>query len=91
VPDTIKDSADKVPITKTNRYTEQQIKILRYVAKNGKITTKEAESILQVKQRRARDILCQLVKDGILDKVGTYKSTIYVMEKMSRWTEEQKM
>jgi predicted HTH transcriptional regulator len=49
------------------------------VAKNGKITTKEAESILQVKQRRARGILCQLAKDGILNKVGTYKSTIYIM------------
>jgi hypothetical protein len=34
-----------MPITKTNRYTEQQIEILRYVAKNGKITTKEAEFI----------------------------------------------
>jgi hypothetical protein len=45
VPDTIKDSADKVSITKMNRYTERKIKILRYVAKHGKITTKETETI----------------------------------------------
>ncbi len=77
-------SADKMPINENNCYTDQQMEILEYAAKNGKITSKEAESILHVKQRRARDILCKLVNDGVLNKVGTYKSTIYVMREIKQ-------
>jgi predicted HTH transcriptional regulator len=74
-------SADIVPVNEKVQYTEQQWEVLGYVEKNGSITTKEAESILQVKQRRARTILCKLVDNGALNRIGAYKNSIYIMGK----------
>jgi ATP-dependent DNA helicase RecG len=71
----------KVPINEKNHYKKQRTEILEYIVANGKITTKEAAALLQVKQRRARDILCELVNRGVLKKEGVYKSTVYVMDK----------
>jgi ATP-dependent DNA helicase RecG len=71
-------NADKVPINQEHNFTKQQMKVIEYVAKNGKITTKEAETLLEVKQRRAREILSELVKCEALEKVGNYKSTVYI-------------
>lgn len=48
------------------------------VEKNGKITTKEVEQLLQVKERRARVILSDMVKSNILAKKGSYKTTVYI-------------
>lgn len=57
---------------------EHRQKILQYLSVNGKITSKEAEAILSIKQRRARVILSKMVDEGILIKKGAYKSTVYV-------------
>jgi ATP-dependent DNA helicase RecG len=76
--DKLPKSADKLPINQNRHYKKQRREILEYVAQNGKITTKEAATLLQVKQRRARDILSELVKSGELTKVGSYKSTVYI-------------
>ena len=72
-------NADKVPIDiDTIDLTEQQKLIMGYVKLNGKITSSNVEDILGVKQRRARDILKELVKKSLLIKQGSYKSTAYI-------------
>ena len=50
----------------------------KYVLENGSITTAETVEILDVKHRRARAVLLNMVKDGYLRKEGAARSTIYV-------------
>lgn len=78
------ESADKVP-TNADKITEdgltlQQKSILQYVRENGKITSHQAELLLQVKQRRARAILGEMVDAGLLEKQGAYKTTVYILK-----------
>ena len=67
VPDTtdeVPDNVNKVP----DNVQEQQI--YRYVLENGSITTAKTVEILDVKHRRARAVLLNMVKDGYLRKRG---------------------
>ena len=59
-------------------YSEQKQQIYKYVLENGFITTAETVEILDVKHRRARAVLLNMVKDGYLRKEGAARSTIYV-------------
>lgn len=59
-------------------YSEQKQQIYKYVLENGSITTAETVEILDVKHRRARAVLLNMVKDGYLRKEGAARSTIYV-------------
>ena len=68
VPDTIEKMPD----------SEQEQQIYKYVLENGSITTAETVEILDVKHRRARAVLLNMVKDGYLRKEGAARSTIYV-------------
>ena len=68
VPDTMKKMPD----------SEQEQQIYKYVLENGSITTAETVEILDVKHRRARAVLLNMVKDGYLRKEGAARSTIYV-------------
>ena len=82
MPDTIDkmpDSANGVPDT-TEKIpdNEQEQQIYKYVLENGSITTAETVEILDVKHRRARAVLLNMVKDGYLRKEGAARSTIYV-------------
>lgn len=70
-------SADKVPV---NNLTAQQSTVLQFTKEKGKITSRQAEDLLKVKQRRARSILGELVNMGILERQGSYKSTVYVLK-----------
>ncbi len=89
VPDTIKkmpDSGNEVPdktetvpdTTEKMPDSEQEQQIYKYVLKKGSITTAETVEILDVKHRRARAVLLNMVKDGYLRKEGAARSTIYV-------------
>ena len=82
VPDTMKkmpDSGNKVPdTTEKMPDSEQEQQIYKYVLENGSITTAETVEILDVKHRRARAVLLNMVKDGYLKKEGAARSTIYV-------------
>lgn len=51
-------------------YSEQEQQIYKYVLENGFITTAETVEILDVKHRRARAVLLNMVKDGYLRKEG---------------------
>ena len=59
-------------------YSEQEQQIYKYVLGNGFITTAETVEILDVKHRRARAVLLNMVKDGYLRKEGAARSTIYI-------------
>ena len=82
VPDTIDkmpDSGNEVPdTTEKMPDSEQEQQIYKYVLENGSITTAETVEILDVKHRRARAVLLNMVKDGYLRKEGAARSTIYV-------------
>lgn len=71
-------SADK--ITKDDLTTQQKI-LLAYLEENEKITSRQAETLLNVKQRRARDILCEMINMGIVERQGSYRGTIYILRK----------
>ena len=82
VPDTMKkmpDSGNEVAdTTEKMPDSEQEQQIYKYVLENSSITTAETVEILDVKHRRARAILLNMVKDGYLRKEGAARSTIYV-------------
>ena len=45
--------------------------VLEYVEKNGKITSRQAEELLNVKQRRAREVLSKMVdKETLMKETG---------------------
>lgn len=71
-------NADKVPI---NMLSSQQKILFDFLEENGKITSHQAEELLNVKQRRARSILSEMVDLGIVERQGVYKRTIYVLRK----------
>ena len=88
VPDTtdkVPNSASKVPDT-TDKVPDnaQEQQIYRYVLENGSITTAETVELLDVKHRRARAILLNMIKDGYLRKEGAARSTIYVKDREAR-------
>ena len=59
-------------------YSEQEQQIYKYVSENGSITAAETAELLEVKPRRARAVLLNMVKDSYLKKEGAARSTIYV-------------
>ena len=91
--DKMPDSADKMPDTmkkmpdssggmpdKTEEMPDngQEQQIYKYVSENGSITAAETAELLEVKPRRARAVLLNMVKDSYLKKEGAARSTIYV-------------
>jgi len=79
VPDSavkVPDSAVKVPDKLS--VPEQQKQILEYISANGQITSAQVEVLLSVKQRRARVILSDMIKAGLVMKLGASRNTRYV-------------
>ncbi len=74
MPDSAKevpDSTNKVPdISEEMPDREQEQQIYKYVLENGSITTAEAAELLDVKRRRARAVLLDMVKGAYLRKEG---------------------
>lgn len=80
-------SADKMPINvdiepRNSLYLQHKL-IFEFVVENGQITSHQAEILLGVKQRRARKILGEMVEQGLLERQGSYKSTVYVRREKS--------
>ena len=82
VPDTMKkipDSDNEVPDTIDKMPdNEQEQQIYKYVSENGSITATETAELLEVKPRRARAVLLNMVRESYLKKEGAARSTIYV-------------
>ena len=68
---------EEVPIV---NLSTQQRTIFQFVKENGKITSSQVETLLEVKQRRARSILSGMVDLGILERQGSYRITTYVLK-----------
>lgn len=78
--DKVQESADKTQESADKLLAQYKL-ILDYTEKNGKITSRQAEELLNVKQRRAREVLSKMVDKGTLIKQGAYKSTVYMLNK----------
>ncbi len=57
-----------------------QKKIIGYVEKNGMITNKEVQKLLDIKESRALKILRELTNLEVLKKEGKSKGTYYVLQ-----------
>ena len=53
--------------------------ILDYIQKRSQITSKEVESLLALKEARARRILKEMVEKGLIVRLGSGRSTYYVL------------
>jgi predicted HTH transcriptional regulator len=61
--------------------SHQEEKVIEYLKENeNRITTKEAEKLLAVAERRARKILKDMVSKEILERVGRTTNTHYRMK-----------
>lgn len=77
------DNADKPPINRRQTadkmpVNEQEQLVYKYVLENNGITTVKAMKLLDLKERRTRELLVKMVKNGWLRKEGSSRSTIYV-------------
>lgn len=59
--------------------SEQHSIVYKYIAEYGQITSETVESLLHIKQRRARAILSEMVRRDIIKKVGSAQNTRYVL------------
>ncbi len=58
--------------------TDQELLVYKVVQKNGFITRAQVMELLDIKERRARNLLRKMVENGCLRKEGASRSTIYV-------------
>jgi len=76
--------AEKVPNVAEKLFklveNEQEEKIVNFLIENKKINVNQVEKLLNLKERRAREILSNMVKKGILEKIGKTKGSYYIMK-----------
>lgn len=72
-------STDKVRIN-TEKLSSSQIKIIEFLNKNGKITNKDVQQLLNVKDSRALKILKELTEMGVVTKQGKLKGSYYILK-----------
>ncbi len=70
---------------KSKELTQGKEHIRHKLKEKGKIKRKDIEEILNLKERRARSILKEMVDDGLLERRGSGTNTYYV-RKLSRDT-----
>lgn len=56
---------------------EQHRIVMDHIKINGYITSSQTETLLHIKQRRARDILSRMTREGLLERRGSGKNTVY--------------
>lgn len=76
--DKVRISTDKVRIN-MDKLTSVQVKIVEFVLVNSKISNKEVQELLGVKDSRALKILKELVDIGVLVKIGKLKGSYYIL------------
>ncbi len=62
-----------------DKLTPTQVKIVEFVLVNSKISNKEVQELLDVKDSRALKILKELVDIGVLIKMGKLKGSYYIL------------
>ena len=78
VPDTIKTMPDSVELV-PDTIAQQEFEIVGHINRHGSITSAILETILSVKERRARVLLQKMTNKGLLEKRGSARSTHYVI------------
>lgn len=61
--------------------TIQEEAVIVYLEQHGNITTSQAEALLSLKERRAREILKEMASKELIEKCGSGRSTYYVRGK----------
>jgi len=61
--------------------TKQENIIYEFVISNHQIDLKDTEGLLSIKPARAREILSNMVKKGILEKIGKTKGSYYILKR----------
>ena len=77
--DKIEKSTDKVRIN-TDKLNLSQKKIVEFILENGKVTNKDVQQLLGVKDSRALKVLKELVEMDILVKRGKLKGSYYALK-----------
>ena len=72
-------SMDKVRIS-TDKMTISQKKIVEFLLENGKITNKQVQQLLGVKDSRALKILKELIEKDVIAKQGRLKGSYYILK-----------
>lgn len=67
--------------TNAEKLARQQKAIYEFVEREERATTKDVIHLLQVKERQARNIIYGMISQGILEKQGNSKATVYVLKK----------
>lgn len=79
--DKMNKSTDKVRIS-TDKMTISQKKIVEFLLENEKITNKQVQQLLGVKDSRALKILKELVEIEVISKKGKLKGSYYVLKEV---------
>ena len=83
-PETITIPADTMVKPPENRRippdtTTQERKVLEYIIEHASITSKLAEELLGLKERRTRELLSEMVQKNLIVKQGKARNTHYLL------------
>ena len=74
-------STDKVRI-KIDELNPNQIKIIEFLLDEKKITNKDVQQLLGVKESRALKIIREMVNIGVITKRGKLKGSYYILNEI---------
>ena len=82
----VADSAEKMPnnaekMPNSAELDEYEDKVVEFLKINTKIFSQDVQKLFNVKERRARKILSNMVKKGILKKIGKTKGSYYILKR----------
>jgi ATP-dependent DNA helicase RecG len=77
--DKLEKSTDKVRIS-TDKLDTSQKKVVEFILEKGKITNRDVQQLLDVKDSRAFKILKELVELGIIERQGKFKGSYYTIK-----------
>ena len=64
-----------------SEYNEQEKAVLEYLQEKGSIKSKQVETLLNIKESRTRELLRQLLDNGVIERKGQGRSTYYTLAK----------
>ena len=68
--------ADRMPIENTDR----KQRVLDYMASHDNVTTAQLADYLELSQRTVRNIFKELVENGLVDRVHSYRHARYTLK-----------
>ena len=74
-------STEKAPNSAEKLPNNAEKQIVDFLNENERIYTEDVELILNVKERRAREILNNMTKKRLLEKIGKTKGSYYILNK----------